>query len=137
MVCGKIIEIYADGYERTAVLDCGGNIINVHFLEPGEYVAAGRSLKRQIGDELKGRLYIDKVCTDRPTEENLSHCQPFKMSVHIKAAVEVTGIIDGFSVNARTSVDQDVIQIEFEHSVTYKAGNKVYIEGSLEIGPLP
>lgn len=137
MEYGNIIEICADGYERTAVLNCTGNIKNVHFLEYDEYFSGGdRHLKRQIGDVLKGRAYIGNICTDRITEEGLMHFQPFKMSPHINAVVEVVGIIDRYTAYVRTTVSEDIIQAEFEHIIPYNAGDKIYIEGSLELDVL-
>lgn len=50
-----------------------------------------------------------------------------------KAIVEVSQVIDDCSVYAFSSVSKDKILIEFEDSVGYMEGDRIFIEGSLEI----
>lgn len=131
-----ISEIYADGYERTAIV----NEINydaryiVHFLEYDEYLEKdGKSLKRKTGDILEGTISINLVSISKRVDKALMHRQVMKKSSHIEAIVEVSQVIDDYSVYAFSSVSNDKILIEFEDTVDYMEGDRIFIEGSLEI----
>ena len=132
----KIKEIYADGYERIAKLnkmDSGENSI-VHFLEYDEYLENGKkSGKKKIGDIIEGDRSIDLVTVNRKIDMGVMHKQVIDNSSHIEAVVEVSRIIDNYSVYVFSSISTDEVLVEFESEVDYKEGDRVFIEGSLEI----
>lgn len=132
----KIKEIYADGYERIAKLnkmDSGENSI-VHFLEYDEYLENGKkSGKKKIGDIIEGDISIDLVTVNRKIDMGVMHKQVIDNSSHIEAVVEVSRIIDNYSVYVFSSISTDEVLVEFESEVDYKEGDRVFIEGSLEI----
>ena len=132
----KIKEIYADGYERIAKLnkmDSGENSI-VHFLEYDEYLENGKkSGKKKIGDIIEGDISIDWVTVNRKIDMGVMHKQVIDNSSHIEAVVEVSRIIDNYSVYVFSSISTDEVLVEFESEVDYKEGDRVFIEGSLEI----
>ena len=45
----------------------------------------------------------------------------------------MTQIIDEYSVYALSSISDDNVLIEFENAVSYKAGERVLVVGSLEL----
>lgn len=54
-------------------------------------------------------------------------------SSHIKAVVQVSEVLDGYSLYANMSISKTPILIEFEHDIDYKAGDRNSIKGSLEL----
>jgi len=132
----KIKEIYADGYERIAKLEKMNSDENfiVHFLEYDEYLENGQeSRKKRIGDIIKGYISIDLVTVNRKIDMGVMHKQVIKNSSHIEAVVEVSRIVDKYSVYVFSSVITAEVLVEFECEVDYKVGDRVFIEGSLEI----
>lgn len=131
-----INEIYADGYERIAVIETIEHdvILNVHFIEFDEYLEVGvETKKKQEGDILEGNISIELVTDSEKVYEELNHYQEIPKSSHIKAVIEVLQVIDKYSIYARSSIIRESILIEFEDKVDYKIGDKVMIIGSLEI----
>lgn len=55
---------------------------------------------------------------------------------YVEAVIEVTQIIDKYSVYALSSVLDGNILIEFENEVNYKVGERVLIVGSLELSEI-
>ena len=134
-----IKEIYADGYERFAVLegtDIGKNLI-VHFLEFDEYLENGReSEKKKVGDIIEGDMSIDLVTVIKRIDKEIMHEQTIEKSSHIEAIVEICQIVDDYSVYAFSSVSNNEILIEFESAVDYKEGDRIFIAGSLEMNKI-
>lgn len=133
-----INEIYSDGYERFAIIeDIGKHIkINVHFLEYDEYLESSEnSQKRTNGDILDGDLSIQLITFSRKVDvkETLIHFQKIQNSPHIEAVIEATQIIDEYSMYALSTVSDSNILVEFENTVSYKAGDRVLVIGSLEL----
>lgn len=126
-----------DGYERFAGIkrmDAYSEQFIAHFLEYDEYLEGSTvSRKRREGDVLEGKLFIDLVTGERKTEEELMHRQPIQLSSHIEAVVQVCQVVDNYSVLAMSTVAEDQILVEFEHAVDYKSGDRIYLEGSLEL----
>lgn len=131
-----IKEIYADGYERFAVITGinSDNQFTVHFMEYDEYIENGRvPRKRKAGDALQGELFIDLVTIDKKMDKELLHRQAIQNSSHIEAVVQVDQVKDDFCLYAFSSIIDDKILVEFEHEVDCRPGDRVYIEGSLEM----
>ena len=136
-----INEIYSDGYERFAIIeDVKKNIkINVHFLEYDEYLESGeKSQKKKKGDILDGDISIQLITFSRKVDvnETLIYFQKIQKSPHIEAVVEVTQIIDKYSIYALSTVSDNNILVEFENAVSYKAGDRVLVIGSLELSEM-
>lgn len=132
----EIKELHVDGYERFAfVREMRKDIqMCVHFIEYDEYIENGKvSRKRKKGDLLEGNISIELVTHSRKADEGLSHCQDIQGSPHIKAIVEVTRVKDVDSFYARSSLSEDDILVAFENVVNYRAGEKVFVMGSLEL----
>lgn len=126
-----------DGHERFAGIkrmDAHSEQFTVHFLEYDEYLEDSTvSRKRREGDVLEGRLLIELVTGERKTEGELMHRQPIQLSPHIEAVVKVCQVVDNYSVLAMSTVAEEQILVEFEHIVDYKSGDRIYLEGSLEL----
>ncbi len=131
-----INKIHSDGYERFAMIEAVGQDVkmNVHFLECDEYLENGEeSGKKKKGDIVEGDISIELVTFSRKTADKLSHHQDIQESPYIEAIIEVTQIIDEYSVYAFSSILGDNILIEFESAVNYKVGERVLVIGSLEL----
>lgn len=131
-----INELYANGYERYALIEKIDNStkFTVYFLEYDEYIASGEaSQKRKAGDILEGEITIDLVTASKKTDEEIMYRQTIPKSSHIEAIVQVHQIIDDYSAYVISSIIDDTILVEFEHAVDYIKGDKIYIEGSLEM----
>lgn len=131
-----IKEIYSDGYERFALIEGIEQDVklNVHFLEYDEYLEHGEeSRKKKKGDMLEGDISIELVTVNYKVEKDLFHHQEIQKSSHIEAIVEVTQIIDEYSLYAMSSIINDNVLIEYESVVDYKVGDRVFIIGSLKL----
>lgn len=134
-----INEIYSDGYERIAIIkEIGKDVkINVHFLEYDEYLENNEeSQKKKKGDILEGNISIELVTFSKKVDKELIYYQEIQKSPHIEAVIEVTQIIDKYSVYALSSVLDGNVLIEFENEVDYKVGERVLIVGSLELSEI-
>lgn len=132
----NINEIYSNGYERFAMIEEVGKDVkmNVHFLEYDEYLENSQeSQKKKKGDILEGDIAIELVTFSPKVDEELTHHQAIQKSPHIEAIIEVTQIIDEYSVYALSSILDDKVLIEFENAVSYKVGERVLVVGSLEL----
>ena len=131
-----INEIYADGYERFAIIEGIEHDVklNVHFLEYDEYLKNGEeSRKKKKGDILEGDISIELVTVFKKVDKELFHRQEILKSPHIEAIVKVVQIINEYSIYAHSSILNDNVLIEFERAVDYKVGDRVFIIGSLEM----
>ena len=131
-----INEIYSNGYERFAMIEEVGKDVKmkVHFLEYDEYLEnSEESKKKKKGDILEGDIAIELVTFSQKVDEELTHHQAIQKSPHIEAIIEVTQIIDEYSVYALSSILDDKVLIGFENAVSYKVGERVLVVGSLEL----
>ena len=131
-----INEIYTDGYERYAVVQISEQErkICVHFLEYDEFLENNKETsKRKIGDFLEGELSISLVCASKKVYEEFDYYQKIPKSSHIEAVVEVVKVVDEYSLKVRSSILPGNIMIEFETSADYKAGDRIWVSGSLEL----
>lgn len=131
-----IKKIYADEYDRIAIfesLDTEGNLI-VHFFEYDECLENGReSQKKKVGDVIEGELFIDFVTVHKRIDKEMIHKQTIEKSSYVEAIVEVSHIVDSYSLYASSTLLDHEILIEFEGIMNYKVGDRIYVEGSLEI----
>ena len=130
-----IKDIHSDGYERFVLvkeMEHGANLV-VHFFEYDEYLENDKESKKKIGDLLEGDLSIKLVANSQKEDKELFHRQDIQNSSHIEAIVEVSQLVDEYSVYAISSILDDRLRIEFENAVDYKVGDKIFVVGSLEM----
>ncbi len=131
-----IRDIYIDGYERFAELEIkdSDEYLIVHFIEYDEYLEnAQKSKKKKIGDTITGDLCIDLVTVNKKCDKRIMHEQSIKKSSHIEAVIEVARVVDNYSIYAISSVADCEILVEFEEEINYIEGDRIRVEGSLEI----
>ena len=129
-------EIYTDGYERYALVRISEQErkMCVHFLEYDEFLENNKETsKRKIGDFLEGELSISLVSASKKVYEEFDYCQKIPKSSHIEAVVEVVKVVDEYSLKVCSSILPGNIMIEFETSVDYKTGDRIWVSGSLEL----
>ncbi|MCI8668502.1 MAG: hypothetical protein HFI34_03085 [Lachnospiraceae bacterium] len=131
----EIKNIYADGYERFAEVETyDKKNITVHFIEYNEYLnQKNKSELKKIGDVLDGNIRIDLVSNSYKIKDELMFSQSIENSSHIVAVIEVEEVVDDYSIHAKTSICDERILVEFENKMFYHCGDRVYVEGSLEI----
>ncbi len=134
----EILELETLVYQRYVTVKRIGTdtILKLYFVELDEDANdyGGESIKRKVGDILEGRLYINSVSKIKKVEGEIKYEQPNKYD-SINAIVEITKIIDEYSFYALSSLQEEEILVEVEDIISFKKGDKVYIEGFLEIEP--
>lgn len=130
-----IQNIIADGYERFAVVNTIDNKkLIVHYIEYSEFLNNNDKTElRNIGDTFVTEIRIDLVSHSYITNNELNFIQEIENSSSIKAIIEVKEVVDEYTIYAKTSICDELILIEFENKMMYKQGDRVYIEGELEI----
>ena len=90
------------------------------------------SMKRKVGDIIEGNLFISWITEFERTDKELMYVQKNEYS-GIDAVVEITEVINEFTYYAKNSiVDRDII-LDMEKDMDLKKGDRIYIEGSLQI----
>ena len=90
------------------------------------------SMKRKVGDIIEGNLFIAWITEFERTNKELMYVQKNEYS-GIDAVVEITEVINEFTYYAKNSiVDRDII-LDMEKDTDLKKGDRIYIEGSLQI----
>ena len=90
------------------------------------------SMKRKVGDIIEGNLFISWITEFEKTDEELTYVQKNEYD-GIDAVVEITEVINEFTYYAKNSiVDRDII-LDMEKDMDLKKGDRIYIEGSLQI----
>lgn len=90
------------------------------------------SMKRKVGDIIEGNLFIAWITEFERTNEELMYVQKNEYD-GIDAVVEITEVINEFTYYAKNSiVDRDII-LDMEKDMDLKKGDRIYIEGSLQI----
>ena len=90
------------------------------------------SMKRKVGDIIEGNLFIAWITEFERTDKELMYVQKNEYS-GIDAVVEITEVINEFTYYAKNSiVDRDII-LDMEKDMDLKKGDRIYIEGSLQI----
>ncbi|WP_299573852.1 hypothetical protein, partial [uncultured Leptotrichia sp.] len=90
------------------------------------------SMKRKVGDIIEGNLFISWITEFEKTNEELMYVQKNEYD-GIAAVVEITEVINKLTYYAKNSiVDRDII-LDMEKDMDLKKGDRIYIEGSLQI----
>ena len=90
------------------------------------------SMKRKVGDIIEGNLFISWITEFERTDKELMYVQKNEYS-GIDAVVEITEVINEFTYYAKNSIVARDIILDMEKDMDLKKGDRIYIEGSLQI----
>ena len=129
----KIEADFDERWLRVKKID-DGKEFGIYFMEFSEdvFMMNNISMKRKVGDIIEGNLFIAWITEFERTNEELMYVQKNEYS-GIDAVVEITEVINEFTYYAKNSiVDRDII-LYMEKDMDLKKGDRIYIEGSLQI----
>ena len=129
----KIEADFDERWLRVKKID-DGKEFGIYFMEFSEdvFMMNNISMKRKVGDIIEGNLFISWITELEKTDEELMYVQKNEYS-GIDAVVEITEVINEFTYYAKNSiVDRDII-LDMEKDMDLKKGDRIYIEGSLQI----
>lgn len=129
----KIEADFDERWLRVKKID-DGKEFGIYFMEFSEdvFMMNNISMKRKVGDIIEGNLFIAWITEFERTNEELMYIQKNEYS-GIDAVVEITEVINEFTYYAKNSiVDRDII-LDMEKDMDLKKGDRIYIEGSLQI----
>ena len=129
----KIEADFDERWLRVKKID-DGKEFGIYFMEFSEdvFMMNNISMKRKVGDIIEGNLCISWITEFEKTDEELMYVQKNEYD-GIDAVVEITEVINEFTYYAKNSiVDRDII-LDMEKDMDLKKGDRIYIEGSLQI----
>ena len=129
----KIEADFDERWLRVKKID-DGKEFGIYFMEFSEdvFMMNNISMKRKVGDIIEGNLFIAWITEFDRTNKELMYVQKNEYS-GIDAVVEITEVINEFTYYAKNSiVDRDII-LDMEKDMDLKKGDRIYIEGSLQI----
>ena len=129
----KIEADFDERWLRVKKID-DGKEFSIYFMEFSEdvFMMNNISMKRKVGDIIEGNLFISWIIEFEKTNEELMYVQKNEYD-GIDAVVEITEVINEFTYYAKNSiVDRDII-LDMEKDMDLKKGDRIYIEGSLQI----
>ena len=129
----KIEADFDERWLRVKKID-DGKEFGIYFMEFSEdvFMMNNISMKRKVGDIIEGNLFISWITEFERTNEELMYVQKNEYS-GIDVVVEITEVINEFTYYAKNSiVDRDII-LDMEKDMDLKKGDRIYIEGSLQI----
>ena len=129
----KIKADFDERWLRVKKID-DGKEFGIYFMEFSEdvFMMNNISMKRKVGDIIEGNLFIAWITEFERTNKELMYVQKNEYS-GIDAVVEITEVINEFTYYAKNSiVDRDII-LDMEKDMDLKKGDRIYIEGSLQI----
>ncbi len=129
----KIEADFDERWLRVKKID-DGKEFGIYFMEFSEdvFMMNNISMKRKVGDRIEGNLFISWITEFEKTDEELTYVQKNEYD-GIDAVVEITEVINEFTYYAKNSiVDRDII-LYMEKDMDLKKGDRIYIEGSLQI----
>lgn len=129
----KIEADFDERWLRVKKID-DGKEFGIYFMEFSEdvFMMNNISMKRKVGDIIEGNLFIAWITEFERTNEELMYVQKNEYS-GIDAVVEITEVINEFIYYAKNSiVDRDII-LDMQKDMDLKKGDRIYIEGSLQI----
>ena len=129
----KIEADFDERWLRVKKID-DGKEFGIYFMEFSEdvFMMNNISMKRKVGDIIEGNLFISWITEFERTNEELMYVQKNEYS-GIDAVVKITEVINEFTYYAKNSiVDRDII-LDMEKDMDLKKGDRIYIEGSLQI----
>ena len=129
----KIEADFDERWLRVKKID-DGKEFGIYFMEFSEdvFMMNNISMKRKVGDIIEGNLFIAWITEFERSDKELMYVQKNEYS-GIDAVVEITEVINEFTYYAKNSiVDRDII-LDMEKDMDLKKGDRIYIEGSLQI----
>ena len=129
----KIEADFDERWLRVKKID-DGKEFGIYFMEFSEdvFMMNNISMKRKVRDRIEGNLFISWITEFEKTDEELTYVQKNEYD-GIDAVVEITEVINEFTYYAKNSiVDRDII-LYMEKDMDLKKGDRIYIEGSLQI----
>ena len=129
----KIEADFDERWLRVKKID-DGKEFGIYFMEFSEdvFMMNNISMKRKVGDIIEGNLFISWITEFEKTDEELMYVQKNEYD-GIAAVVEITEVINELTYYAKNSiVDRDII-LDMEKDMDLKKGDRIYIEGSLQI----
>ena len=129
----KIEADFDERWLRVKKID-DGKEFGIYFMEFSEdvFMMNNISMKRKVGDIIEGNLFIAWITEFEKTNEELMYVQKNEYD-GIDVVVEITEVINEFTYYAKNSiVDRDII-LDMEKDTDLKKGDRIYIEGSLQI----
>jgi len=129
----KIEADFDERWLRVKKID-DGKEFGIYFMEFSEdvFMMNNISMKRKVGDIIEGNLFISWITEFEKTDEELMYVQKNEYD-GIDAVVEITEVINEFTYYSKNSiVDRDII-LDMEKDMDLKKGDRIYIEGSLQI----
>ena len=129
----KIEADFDERWLRVKKID-DGKEFGIYFMEFSEdvFMMNNISMKRKVGDIIEGNLFIAWITEFERTDKELMYVQKNEYA-GIDAVVEITEVINEFTYYAKNSiVDRDII-LDMEKDMDLKKGDRIYIEGSLQI----
>lgn len=129
----KIEADFDERWLRVKKID-DGKEFGIYFMEFSEdvFMMNNISMKRKVGDIIEGNLFIAWITEFERIDKELMYVQKNEYS-GIDAVVEITEVINEFTYYAKNSiVDRDII-LDMEKDMDLKKGDRIYIEGSLQI----
>ena len=129
----KIEADFDERWLRVKKID-DGKEFGIYFMEFSEdvFMMNNISMKRKVGDIIEGNLFIAWITEFERTDKELMYIQRNEYD-GIATVVEITEVINEFTYYAKNSiVDRDII-LDMEKDMDLKKGDRIYIEGSLQI----
>ena len=129
----KIEADFDERWLRVKKID-DGKEFGIYFMEFSEdvFMMNNISMKRKVGDIIEGNLFISWITEFERTNEELMYVQKNEYS-RIDAVVEITEVINEFTYYAKNSIVARDIILDMEKDTDLKKGDRIYIEGSLQI----
>ena len=121
-------------YDRFAnIQNKKGDKFFVHFIEYDDYSNISNDIMQPYN--IKGTLCIELVCNSKKCDnhEELMYNQTINNSSHINAIVDVKQVLDEYTILASSNIVNYDIVVAFEDKIAYNIGDRIYIEGSLEL----
>lgn len=129
----KIEADFDERWLRVKKID-DGKEFGIYFMEFSEdvFMMNNISMKRKVGDIIEGNLFIAWITEFERTNEELMYVQKNEYD-GIDAVVEITEVINEFTYYAKNSIVARDIILDMEKDMDLKKGDRIYIEGSLQI----
>lgn len=129
----KIEADFDERWLRVKKID-DGKKFGIYFMEFSEdvFMMNNISMKRKVGDIIEGNLFISWITEFERTDEELMYIQKNGYD-GIAAVVEITEVINEFTYYAKNSIVNRDIILDMEKDMNLKKGDRIYIEGSLQI----
>ncbi len=133
-----INDIKGDGYDRIAYLQEQKSDLKLcaHFIQFDEYVDSLQDMTKNIkGDTIRGELKISLVIKYEKNNDNkkFGFTQPIDGSSHIIANGVVIQIEDECTIRCSINGLSTDIGIEFENDIVINIGDRIQLEGTLEL----